>query len=716
MAWRKATAAGTTSGTWTNANRLIVMVFRGDQTIAVNGSAILDGTGTAVDTPPVTFDNSLDSYVVGLIGHKTATTMTTPAGVTRFRTFSTNPIVTGDRTTAAQSSWAGTAATADTSAAWHAVTVAVFDGPATIQGAAATISGSAVESGTPTHSGPATVNSPSVVGGGTPVALSSMIATWSGNGGVDNTNITQFNSGASPGTAFTDLAVGDGTFTFTTICAHGTYGMRVAQGPTQSQLIGWGPAALGTLNASYWRFMIRLSGTPTTSQGIVRFKQAGGATEYVLRLDISGGTTSPGRWRIRNSAGVQIAELSTGMTLHTWYRVELDVVHSTGRVVLRLYEGDSTTLVATSGVLLGQAIGESISTVHIGALFPTPQMPVYYLDDLAVNNASNPGAVTVFVPPPAKGAFTGWGAAAVIVDGTRAGRKPATIEDIKRVRGVNWYGMDDGLRGPTLAELRAFVAQGFNFLRLPLRDNTSHAAVAAILEDAVTAGIWIGAERHTYGKVGGVVISDANKQDWYDKTVADAMAWQVYPSYVALDLNEPVQNAAVWEPISAGRVAALRAAGFTGIIGVCAALASSSGGINTIHPDGWWIDDPNAFIELHHYLPQLTDGYHQSRLELDNWARDFSGQGVTTYLAYVNKAWAFGALGTARWADVPIFIGEYGFPQALDLEEDAYLTKLDGRAQPVGAIRWAVGMWSGNYPYKPTATQLAILSNHTDYQ
>jgi hypothetical protein len=296
-----------------------------------------------------------------------------------------------------------------------------------------------------------------------------------------------------------------------------------------------------------------------------------------------------------------------------------------------------------------------------------------------------------------------------------------SLSAVSGLRGVNWYGMEDGLRGPTLAELQAFVSRGYNFLRLPVAYDTTNATIATVLADAVTAKIWVGVEIHNYGRIGGTaninatdgtVITSSNQQTWFTKCTDQLAAFQGYASYVPLDMNEPKQTGAQWEPISQGRVSALRAAGWAGVIGVSAAKVSSAGGINNAdaHPNGWWITDTKAFLEVHQYLQPLSDVTLQTRSQLDAWVVSSSGQSdLTTYAQYVARAFYWGAMGDSRWTNVPMLIGEFAMPPGCETELDIFLNQVDSRG--VGAIEWGAGMW-GTYNWKMTTAQYDVLSAH----
>lgn len=118
LSWRIAHATGLTSATWTNATRIFVSVWRGVDPQTPFGATSLSTTGTGSttnNTPGLTLlDITGNSLVVSCTGNKTALTMSTPAGRTRQQSAGTNPILVGDTTTAAVSSYAASTITAST--------------------------------------------------------------------------------------------------------------------------------------------------------------------------------------------------------------------------------------------------------------------------------------------------------------------------------------------------------------------------------------------------------------------------------------------------------------------------------------------------------------------------------------------------------------------------------------------------------------------------
>lgn len=308
--------------------------------------------------------------------------------------------------------------------------------------------------------------------------------------------------------------------------------------------------------------------------------------------------------------------------------------------------------------------------------------------------------------------------------GKSYGLRPLLLSQVPLLRGVNWYGMDQGLRGPTLAELQVFKARGYNMVRLPTNWATTTSQVTPILADAVTAGIYIGVEVHNFGRIGGTAdvnasdgtaISSSNQSTWFSRCTTEYAAFGSYPSWVPLDMNEPKQTGSVWEPITQGRVAALRTAGYTGVIGVSAAQLSSAGAINnsTSHPGGWWITDTNSFLEVHHYLSPLSDASLQNQATLDAWVVSSSGQSdLKTYIQYINRAFYFGAMGDSRWTNVPMIVGEWTMPPGCEVEFNAFLNECDNRR--VGAVVWAAGMWPSTYAWRMNEAQFGVLTRHTN--
>lgn len=292
-----------------------------------------------------------------------------------------------------------------------------------------------------------------------------------------------------------------------------------------------------------------------------------------------------------------------------------------------------------------------------------------------------------------------------------------TLADLRAARGFNWYGMEDGLRPPSLAELTDAASRGLRYLRVPQPYDVDVAAVQRLLSDAAQAGVWVSPHPHNYGRIGGspkinatdgVLITGSNQDQWVQKCLDDYANFGRYASWVPLDMNEPSQRTE-WEPISRARATALRGAGYTGIIGCSAGARSSAAGINSTHPLGWWhADDPLCFLEVHHYLEGILPEAIKTRATMDAFAQS---KGFATYLSLVDKTFGYGMFGTTKWASIPKLVGEFAFPPALIKELHLYLSKVD--VAGAGALLWAGGMW-GTYPYKMTPEQRNALAAHTD--
>ena len=144
--------------------------------------------------------------------------------------------------------------------------------------------------------------------------------------------------------------------------------------------------------------------------------------------------------------------------------------------------------------------------------------------------------------------------------------------------------------------------------------------------------------------------------------------------------------------ISAARVAKLRETGWPFLIGVSAAQASAAAGVNRIHPDGPWIDDPGAFYEFHHYLGGLSDS-RTSTVTGRLGTRPELGFGLPGLRPALDR---LGPVGTPRWQGVPTLIGEF----AMDHRHTPALVWETYRKANVGAAQWATGPWSPHYPYR----------------
>lgn len=291
-----------------------------------------------------------------------------------------------------------------------------------------------------------------------------------------------------------------------------------------------------------------------------------------------------------------------------------------------------------------------------------------------------------------------------------AGMGVFTLNELARTQGVNWYGLDEAPGTPqhvppTQAQLHRIKRDGITAIRLPVSWTVTDANLEQVLSDADAVGLRVFVECHTYGHTGGTNKTQAaggggtlidpaiqsTVDTWTAWCVSQLNKFKHHPSYVPCDMNEPSQIGSVWENISRQRVAALRAAGWTGLIGVSSGGGgSSAGGINnatTGHPNGWWVrDDPGTFLEFHLYFDssvvpqtnwmplndQVVGGTTYQGLNTKAVAAAVSG--VTDISTYVDKKITEGFFGaskyladgvTLRWP-MPVFVGEWAFPPPYD--------------------------------------------------
>lgn len=258
MAYRIATASGTVAGTWTNADRMLCLVYRSPNGISFGTAAGNNGTGTSVTLTTLTLTSPSKSRIVSVVGHRTAASLTNPAGLTKLTQ---------------------TAATAPMAAAWD--TAETF--PATYSGKVSTASASSgfrvssmeiVEN--PDTTPPAIPANLSV----TAVTDTSVTLQWSAAADAlsyrlmrDGVAVTGATSLAT--TSFTDTGLTPGSSYSYTISAVDAAGNRSGESPSvsgqTSQPADTAPPTAPTLSASVVSARaINLSWPPSTdSQGYV---------------------------------------------------------------------------------------------------------------------------------------------------------------------------------------------------------------------------------------------------------------------------------------------------------------------------------------------------------------------------------------------------------------------------------------------------------------
>lgn len=131
LAYRVATDNTTTTGTWTNAGRLVIHVYRGATT---PGASVAPSTGasTTVTFPALTLQQAGSSWVARFAGHRTSTNLPVPTGSTQRQLTGNTPIAAGnDSNGTVASNPTATNVTVNASSGWHAYTVELRDAPPT---------------------------------------------------------------------------------------------------------------------------------------------------------------------------------------------------------------------------------------------------------------------------------------------------------------------------------------------------------------------------------------------------------------------------------------------------------------------------------------------------------------------------------------------------------------------------------------------------------
>jgi hypothetical protein len=129
VAYFMATGSGTVSGTWTNAGRLIILVYRGAFGVGAS-SNVGSGSSTNVALPALTLQEAT-SWVLRLAAHRTSASLSLPSGNTSRSTTAGNPIAAAWDSNAELGTVDAPvlASTASATSGWHAYTVELLEAP-----------------------------------------------------------------------------------------------------------------------------------------------------------------------------------------------------------------------------------------------------------------------------------------------------------------------------------------------------------------------------------------------------------------------------------------------------------------------------------------------------------------------------------------------------------------------------------------------------------
>jgi hypothetical protein len=129
VAFRFCTNASDTSGTWTNATRLICVVYRGALAVGVSTAGAV-ASSTSINYPASTLvAGDGQSWFLGFAGHRTATNVNTaPSGMTNVTSVGTGPMAAAHDTNAVDASnWASTNVTVSASSGHVSFVVEIMD-------------------------------------------------------------------------------------------------------------------------------------------------------------------------------------------------------------------------------------------------------------------------------------------------------------------------------------------------------------------------------------------------------------------------------------------------------------------------------------------------------------------------------------------------------------------------------------------------------------
>lgn len=259
---------------------------------------------------------------------------------------------------------------------------------------------------------------------------------------ADETNVSTTNSDDhTAGTAFTSVTIGTGvTVKYDTAQAmHGSYSVRHATGGTSAQgLMTWGSAVIGTPARLYGRFYLRMSAIGT-ARPIYRVR-ANGASTQVLRVQVS----ATGAIELRNSGNTVVATTTATISASTWYRIEVDARAGASITnTVRLYAGDSTTLIEEISALSNYSGNSTVDEVALGNAANATNLPNAWYDSFKVSDAAWVGPeVTSNAPTPDWTQATATAGAAKTVSKSLTGVAAGTVLAVAAIHNTDATGTD----------------------------------------------------------------------------------------------------------------------------------------------------------------------------------------------------------------------------------------------------------------------------------
>jgi hypothetical protein len=239
----------------------------------------------------------------------------------------------------------------------------------------------------------------------------------------------------------------------------GTYSCE-AQTVGGNNQIGRNLASNITSGTIYWRFYVRFSTFPSVDECEVAFVRNGGGSSraFDVYIDTTGGEFVGIKNRVPATPTTALS--SVDLATNTWYRIETQLVISdtTGSITLRLYEGESTTVLDTLSLTGQDTLPTNINQFWLGSLANATYDMNY--DDVALNDATGsfqntwPGPGKVFLVKPASNDTVGWTRTGANCSGTTntdcVDDEPGTPDDLSGYNTIGTSGTADRLNKTAL--------------------------------------------------------------------------------------------------------------------------------------------------------------------------------------------------------------------------------------------------------------------------
>lgn len=363
--WKRATASDVSASSftfdWTNASDVTADLhafsgcapsgnpFAGDTIVAGGGS----GTIASVS---YTAGNGLGVWIYTAVAN--GSTIAIPSGYTSRTASSDGDLQLATRTDTAGATSSGTGSTSDTTNPGVTFVATLLDPPSTVHA-----------------------------------------ATYANNaeGGTNAVTVTPGNSGGSSGTAWSNVSIGSGaTATYSNAPAKGTLAYRFSVGVTPAQsFVNW--EFFPESPTVYIRFNFFVPAYPAVTTRLCDIQDG---TSIVFRAAVR----NDGRLLLDDSVNAQMALSALPLPVNRWVRVELklDAHPTTGQVAYRLFMESDSPYPAEQG-----ASTATFNTRPAGnpreasfGIRGSASNVLWYLDDIAISNASYPGPADGSAPQP----------------------------------------------------------------------------------------------------------------------------------------------------------------------------------------------------------------------------------------------------------------------------------------------------------------------------